>query len=76
MVLAEGTTSIGIISEEFEPDYIETELYIDEVYVSAEDEIQEGDQILKISEESIEEAREELEGETERVDLAYRAGLI
>lgn len=76
MVLAEGTTSIGIISEEFEPDYLETELYIDEVYVSAEDEIQEGDQILKISEESIEEAREELEAEAETADLAYRAGLI
>lgn len=75
-VYAEGTTEVGVVSEEFEPDYIETDLYIEEVYISAEDTIAEGDKILKVSEDSIAEAREELEDEAETADLAYRAGLI
>ncbi len=75
-VTASGTTSLGYTMDEFEPDYIETELYIEEVYLSSGDEVKENTAVFKISQESVEEAREELEEKKEEASLAYRAGLI
>ncbi len=75
-VYASGTTSIGTVTEDFSPDYITTQLYIEAVYLSTGDEITEGTAILKISDDSLEEARKELEDASELADLAYRAGLI
>ena len=75
-VTATGTTSLGYTMDEFEPDYIESELYIEEVYVSSGDEVNEGTAVFKIAEESIQEAREELTEKKEEASLAYRAGLI
>jgi multidrug resistance efflux pump len=75
-VYAAGTTAIGVVSEEFEPDYITSDLYIEEVYVATGDVITEETKLLKISEDSIIDAREELETAAESADLAYRAGLI
>ncbi len=75
-VTAGGTTSLGYTMDEFEPDYIETELYIEEVYLSSGDEVRENTPVFKISQESVEEAREELEEKKEEASLTYRAGLI
>lgn len=75
-VTASGTTSLGYTMDEFEPDYIETELYVEEVYLSSGDEVKENTAVFKISQESVEEAREELEEKKEEASLAYRAGLI
>ncbi|MBR3601588.1 MAG: efflux RND transporter periplasmic adaptor subunit [Lachnospiraceae bacterium] len=75
-VTASGTTSLGYTMDEFEPDYIESELYIEEVYLSSGEEVSEGTPVLKIAEESIQEAREELTEKKEETSLAYRAGLI
>lgn len=61
MVTASGTTSLGYTMDEFEPDYIETDIYIEEVYVSSGDEVQAGTAVFKVSEENIAEAKEELE---------------
>lgn len=75
-VTASGTTSLGYTMDEFEPDYIESELCIEEVYLSSGEEVSEGTPVLKIAEESIQEAREELTEKKEETSLAYRAGLI
>lgn len=76
MISASGVTSTGMILEEFEVENLETELEIEEVYISSEQEIEEGTPVLKLSEESVAEAREELEKELKDADLAARAGLI
>jgi len=76
MVTASGTTSLGFTMDEFEPDYIETDIYIEEVYVSAGDEVQAGTPVFKVAEENIEEVKEELEEKKAETSLAYRAGLI
>ena len=75
-VTASGTTSLGYTMDEFEPDYIETELYIDEVYLSSSDEVEAGTAVLKVSQESITEAREELKEKEVEANLAYRAGIV
>ena len=76
MVVASGVTGVGITEESFEVENMTTELEIEEVYISSDAEVQAGDRILKLSEESIAEAREELEDAFRTADLAYRAGAI
>lgn len=76
MITAYGVTSVGMIRESFEVEGLETQLDIEEVYVSSNQEVEEGTAILKLSEESVEEAREELETKLRETDLAYRAGAI
>lgn len=75
-VTASGTTTLGYTMDEFEPDYIETDLYIEEVYLSSGDEVEAGTLVLKVSEESVQEARTELEEKVTETSLAYRAGVI
>jgi len=76
MVSASGVTSIGMTQESFEVENLETELLVEEVYASSNEEIEAGAKILKLSEESVEEARKELEDTLTQADLAYRAGVI
>ena len=76
MVSASGVTSVGITQENLEVEGLSEGLLIEEVYVSSGDELQEGDKILKLSEESVAQAREELEETLRDAELAYRAGVI
>lgn len=76
MVTASGVTGVGVTEESFDVENLTTRLDIVEVYVTSEEVITEGTKILKISEESIAEARAELEQTLKEADLAYRAGLI
>ncbi|MCM1194268.1 MAG: efflux RND transporter periplasmic adaptor subunit [Acetatifactor muris] len=76
MITASGVTSVGITEESFEVENLTTGLKIEEVYINSEDVITEGTKVLKLSEESIAEAREELEQTLKEADLAYRAGTI
>lgn len=76
MITAYGVTSVGMTQENFQVEGLETALDIEEVYVSSNEEITEGTAILKLSDESVEEAREELETKLREADLAYRAGAI
>lgn len=62
--------------EEFEPDYMDTDLEIEEVYLESGDRVETGTAILKVSQDSVEEAREELEETLTKASLAYRAGII
>lgn len=76
IVSASGVTSMGIVSLNFEVQDLTTELYIEEVYVSSNSEVEEGTPILKISDDAVIKAREELEAVLKEAELAYRAGVI
>lgn len=76
MVTAMGVTSVGMSSDDFEVENLETNLYIEEVYVTVNSEVEEGSRVLKIADDSLAEAREELEKELLDADLKYRAGAI
>lgn len=76
MLAASGVTSVGVTTESFEVENLTTSLKIKEVYISSEDTITKGTKVLALSEESIEEAREELEQNLKDTELAYRAGTI
>lgn len=76
MVMASGVTNVGLVEETFDVEDLSTELEIEEIYVTSGSELKQGDKILKITDESIEEARAELEESLRDAQLAYRAGVI
>ncbi len=76
MILASGVTNMGIAEELFEVENLTAGLEIEEVYIHSEDLVEEGTKVLKLSEESISDVREELEKTLREADLAYRAGKI
>ena len=76
VVSAYGVTGIGSIQVEFPITNLESSLIVEEVYISSGDTIVENMPILKLTEESIETVRAELEADLKDADLAYRAGLI
>lgn len=75
-VAASGVTSVGMAEESFEVENLSVPLEVEEVYVNSGDTVAAGDKIAKFSEESISEAREELEETLLEAELAYRAGKI
>lgn len=76
MVATSGVTSAGVTEVRFEVENLDTALKIEEVYISSETAITEGTKVLKISEESVAEARKELEQTLKEANLASRAGAI
>ncbi len=76
MIAASGVTGVGMIEESFDVENLTTGLEIEEIYISSEESIEEGTKVLKLSEESVADAREELEQILKEADLAYRAGAI
>ena len=76
MIAASGVTNVGITEETFEVENLTTELEIEEVYAASGEEVSAGDKILKLTEDSVEEARKELERALEDAELAYRTGAI
>lgn len=75
-VSASGVISMGVTEETFGVTDLETEIEIEEVYISSNTEIEQGAKVMKLSEEDIAEAREELEQAFNEAKLAYRAGKI
>lgn len=75
-VTASGVTSVGMTSETWEVEDLTDVLYVEEAYISSGDEVSEGDLILKLDEDSVEEAREVLEDALRDTELAYRTGVI
>ena len=67
---------MGMQEESFDLDYIETELEIEEVYLSSQNEVEAGTAILKLTDESVEAARRELEEKATQADLDYREALL
>ena len=76
VITAGGSTSVGMQEESFDLDYIDTELVIEEVYLSSQDEVEAGTAILKLTDESVEAARRELEEKATQADLDYREALL
>ncbi|MCR5459673.1 MAG: HlyD family efflux transporter periplasmic adaptor subunit [Acetatifactor sp.] len=75
-VTASGVTNVGTVSETFDVTELETELRIAEVYVASGDELKTGDKILKLTEQSVENARKELQEKERDAELSYRTGAI
>ena len=76
MIAASGVTNVGITEETFDVENLTTVLEIEEVYAASGEEVTAGDKILKLTEDSVEEARKELERALEDAELAYRTGAI
>ena len=77
MVTATGTTAIGMDEVVFDIDFLEeTSLYVEEVYISSQDEVEAETKILKFTEESIADARAELEETLQNATLTYRSSVI
>ena len=76
MIAASGVTNVGITEETFDVENLTTGLEIEEVYVASGEEVSTGDKILKLTEDSVEEVRKELERALEDAELAYRTGAI
>ena len=76
MIVASGVTNVGITEETFDVENLTTGLEIEEVYAVSGEEVSAGDKILKLTEDSVEEARKELERALEDAELAYRTGAI
>lgn len=76
MVAASGVTNVGITEETFDVENLTTDLEIEEVYAVSGEEITAGDKILKLTEDSVAEARKELERTLRDAELSYRTGKI
>ena len=77
LVTASGTTSIGVDAVTFAIDFLEdTSLYVEEVYVSSGDEVEAGTKYLKFTDDSIEDARSELESTAKEAEITYRSSVI
>ena len=76
IISATGLTSVGMNTETLKLDFLTTELYVEESYLSAGDEVDAGAKVFKISEDTLNEAKQELADKVTETDLAYRQGLI
>lgn len=76
MVAASGVTNVGITGETFDVENLTTDLEIEEVYAVSGEEVTAGDKILKLTEDSVAEARKELERTLRDAELSYRTGKI
>lgn len=76
IISATGLTSVGMNTETLKLDFLTTELYVEESYLSAGDEVEAGAKVFKISEDTLNEAKQELADRVTETDLAYRQGLI
>ena len=75
-VTASGVTNVGTVSESFDVTELETQLKIEKVYVASGDSLKAGDKILKLSEDSVADARKELQDKLRDAELSYRTGTI
>lgn len=76
MVAASGVTNVGITEETFDVENLTTDLEIEEVYAVSGEEVTAGDKILKLTEDSVAEAKKELERTLRDAELSYRTGKI
>ena len=76
IISATGLTSVGMNTETLKLDFLTTELYVEESYLSAGDEVDAGAKVFKISEDTLSEAKQELADKVTETELAYRQGLI
>lgn len=77
MISASGTTAIGMDAVTFDINFLEeTSLSVEDVYVSNGEVVEAGTKLFKLTQESVEEAREELENVAKEAELSYRSSVI
>lgn len=76
VIAASGTVSPGFIMEGLDLDYLESDLVVEEVYLSSGMQVERGEKIARLTEKSVENARRELTYAKTEAQLAYRAGAI
>ncbi|MDO4302741.1 MAG: efflux RND transporter periplasmic adaptor subunit [Bacillota bacterium] len=76
IISASGLTSVGMLEENLKLSFLETELYIEESYLSIGDEVEAGTAVFRISDETLENARKELQDAVTEAQLAYRQGVL
>lgn len=77
IVTASGTTALGMDAVTFAIDFLdETSLSVEEVYVSNGDTVEAGTKLFKMTDESVETAREELKNTAKNAELSYRSSVI
>lgn len=72
MITASGTTVTDTVTEQLEIDSLETDLYVEEVYVSSGESVTEGTPLLKITDDSLQDAKKELEQKALEAEVAYK----
>lgn len=75
-VSATGLTSVGMLEEICGLGFLEDGLYVEETCLSTGDEVEAGTAVFKVSEESLENARRELEKQVQETALNVRQGAI
>lgn len=76
VVSATGLTSVGMSEETCELGFLEDGIYVEETYLNMGDEVEAGTAVFKVSEESLESARRELEKQVQETALNRRQGAI
>ncbi len=76
IVAATGTTTEGVTDIILDTAFLDTDLVVDEVFVSNEQEVEKGEKVLTITDTSYKAATRELERAEMDARLAYRQGLI
>ncbi|MDO4331380.1 MAG: HlyD family efflux transporter periplasmic adaptor subunit [Eubacteriales bacterium] len=76
VVSAAGLTSVGMMEEVCELGFLENGLYVEETYLNMGDEVEAHTPVFKVSEESLENARRELEKSVQETALNRRQGEI
>ena len=75
-IVASGTTMVAMVEDSYDIDYLDDDLYIEEVYISGGDEVAKGDPILKLSEDTVTAAQKQLEKAVTKAELDYRDGVV
>ncbi len=73
---ASGLTEVEMADEMWELDFLQTVLYVEESYLAMGDKVEKGTAVFKVSDETLKEARKELEDAVTETELAYRQGII
>lgn len=76
VVTATGLTSVGMEEEIWKLDFLEEGLYVEEVYLNVGDQVTADTPVFKVSEESLQTARTELEKAVQETELSRRQGEI
>lgn len=76
VISSSGLTAVGMSEESLELDFLETKLYVEDSFLSTGNEVEAGTIVFRISDESLEDAKRELENTVTEAELNYRQGLV
>ncbi len=76
VITASGLTATGMSEESWELGFLEDGLYVEETYLNLGDEVEAGTAVFQVSEDSLENARQELNKAVTETSLSRREGEI